>query len=71
MTALGCLASPTYYSGEYNPGIGMLHHHRAAEALFAGFRTRNGALPHAPFLGEMGELELDRLMMLDMDEAIC
>ena len=37
MTVIGCLASPTYYSGEYNPGIGMLHHHRAAEALFAGF----------------------------------
>ena len=39
VTAVGCLAAPTHYSGEHNPGTGVLHHHRAAEALFAGHRT--------------------------------
>ena len=30
---------PSHYSGEYNRGTGMLHHHCAAEALFAAPRT--------------------------------
>ena len=47
----GCLASPTHYSGQRDVGTDMTHHHRAAEALFAGFRTRGGALLYAPFRG--------------------
>ena len=40
MTAIGRLASPTYYSGHRDVGTGMMHHHNAVKALFAGFRSR-------------------------------
>ena len=31
------MAPLTHYSGQRDVETGMLHHHRAAEALFAGF----------------------------------
>ena len=37
----GCLASPTHYSGQKDVGTGVMHQHRPAKALFAGFRFRN------------------------------
>ena len=33
----GWLGAPTHYSGQRDVGTGVIHHHRAAEALFAGF----------------------------------
>ena len=41
MTAGGCLAAPTHYSGECNLGTGTMHQQSPAQALFAGFRFRN------------------------------
>ena len=41
MAAIGCLASPTYYSGQDISAIGKKHQHNVAQALFAGFRFRN------------------------------
>ena len=51
MTAGGCFAAPTYYSGEYNLGTGTMHHHSAAQALFAGFRTRICPAPASAYFG--------------------
>ena len=45
MTAGGCFAAPTHYSGEYNLGAGILHHHSTARALFAGLRCRTRPPP--------------------------
>ena len=44
MTAGGCLAAPTHYSGQGDVGTGVIHHHNTANALLAGFRT-NTFLP--------------------------
>ena len=41
MTAGGCLAAPTHYSGECNLDTGTMHQQSLAQALFAGFRFRN------------------------------
>ena len=51
VTAVGCLVAPTHYSSEHNLCTYMLHHDSTAKALFAGFRTRNGALLYACFRG--------------------
>ena len=40
VTAVGCLASLTYYYGQRDVGTGVMHHHNAVKALFAGFRHR-------------------------------
>ena len=40
----GWLGAPTHYSGQRDVGTGVIHHHRAAEALFAGFRSRGKVL---------------------------
>ena len=40
VTAVGCLVAPTHYSGQRDVGTGMMHHHNAVKALFAGFRSR-------------------------------
>ena len=39
VTAVGCLAAPTHYSGEHNLCTDVLHHHSTAKGLFAGHRT--------------------------------
>ena len=44
----GWLGAPTHYSGQRDVGTGVIHHHRAAEALFAGFRTRTHPTAHRP-----------------------
>ena len=53
VTAVGCLAAPTHFSGEGNVGTGVLHNHNAAKALFAGFHAREKVLrlmcPFVPF----------------------
>ena len=38
VTAMGCLAASDHYCGQGIPVIGVLHQHRPARALFAGFR---------------------------------
>lgn len=50
------MASPTHYSGQRDVGTGMMHHHNAVKALFAGFRSRN-ELPAVlrPFVGSNSE----------------
>ena len=56
MTAIGCLASPTYYSGQDISAIGKKHQHNVAQALFAGFRSRNELPPVLrPFVGSNSE----------------
>ena len=50
----GCLASLTHYSGQRDVGTGVIHHHRAAEALFAG--AQSAANPPAIYCGSAGKI---------------